>query len=44
MHGLLIALASLVAELGLSSVGSVVVTLGLSHSEACGISLEKGSN
>ena len=42
VHGLLIAVASLVAEHGL--VGSVVVVHGLSCSVACGIFLEQGLN
>ena len=42
--GLLIAVASLAAEHGLKSAGSVVVAHGLSCSAACGIFLDQGSN
>ena len=42
--GLLIAVASLAAELGLQSTGSVVVAHRLSYSTACGIFLDQGSN
>ena len=43
-HGLLIMVASLVAELGLLSVGSVVVVLGFSCPVACGIFPDQESN
>ena len=44
VHGLLIAVASLAAEHGLYSTGSVVVAHGLSCCEACGIFPDQGSN
>ena len=44
VHGLLIAVASLVVEHGLSGAGSVVVAHGLSCSVACGIFPDHGSN
>ena len=44
VRGLLIAVASLVAEHGLQSAGSVVVAHGLSCSAACGIFLDQDSN
>ena len=44
VRGLLIAVASLVAELGLWSTGSVVMAHGLSLSMACGIFPDQGSN
>ena len=44
VHRLLTAVASLVAEHGLYSTGSVVVAHGLSCSTACGIFPDQGSN
>ena len=44
VRGLLIVVASLVAEHGLRSAGSVVVAHGLSCSAACGIFPGQGSN
>ena len=44
MHGSLTAVASLVAEHGVSSTGSVAVAHRLSCSAACGIFLDQGSN
>ena len=44
VRGLLIVVASLVAEHGLRSAGSVVVAHGLSCSAACGIFPDQGSN
>ena len=43
-HGLLVAMASLVAEHGLWSSGSVVVTYGPSCFAACGVFPDQGSN
>ena len=42
--GLLLAVASLLAEHGLLSTGSIVVAHGLSSSATCGIFLHQGSN
>ena len=42
MHGLLIAVASLIVEHRLSSAGSVVVVHGISDSTACGVLLDQG--
>ena len=42
--GLLLAVASLVAEHGLQSTGSIVVAHGLSSSVTCGIFFHQGSN
>ena len=42
MHGLLIAVASLIVEHRLSSAGSVVVAHGISDSTACGVLLDQG--
>ena len=44
MHGLLIVMASLIAEHGSSAWASVGVAHGLSCSAACGIFLEQGLN
>ena len=44
VHGLLMVVASLVAEHGLWSTGSVVTAIGLSCSLACGISPNQGWN
>ena len=44
VHRLLIVVASLVAQHGLYSAGSVVVVHGLSCSAACGIFPDQGSN
>ena len=44
VHGLLMVVASLVAEHGLWSTGSVVTAIGLSCSVACGIFPDSGSN